>query len=319
MREAGHSGGTVGVCFKQNPENALVWYELAFAQTAKQQWRDCITSAQMGLTFASHVRTSLFQGLANCQDASGDAPAALETYGRALASLPVGHDPKQKAMLHFNLGIAYFGQTEIAKARENFQMAVRLNPRHASSHVQLANAYLRTDDRIPALLALGVFLTLEPPTSPRVPGVVDAVRRILGAGVSRTGSKSISITVQAGNKDNPEGDFSPELMMLGLSGAADLMGDKKRKKQTSEFSRLESHWSSLLETMLRPDRLEKLGNTFVAQNYFSFYRGIKESKLTGAFVSHIFQSATLPSSREEKKALEMAPNFQRWAASWPEH
>jgi tetratricopeptide (TPR) repeat protein len=304
----------------QNPNNATAWYELAFSQSAGRYWADCVASAQKGLTIESKLRSALLMSMANCQDESGNSAAALETYQNALASLPPNANPSQKALIHFNIAIAYRAQGDVARAKEQLQTAIGLNPAHASSHLKLVEIYLSTGDRIPALLALGVFLCLEPPDSPRVRDAMAQVREILTAGVKQTGPNTININVPETAANNPEGDFGPELMMIGLLGATDMIkpsnGAGKQRPQSGEFEQLESRWSTLIETMLRKDSDRDLSKTFSARTYFPFYRGLKERRLVPTFAHHIFQTAGFPSTPTQNKAEDRSPELNEWVGAW---
>jgi tetratricopeptide (TPR) repeat protein len=300
---------------EENPESGLAWYELAYSQTMLKQWKECIVSTREGLKYESPQRPGLLMELASCLDSSGDGPAAIGVFQQALKELPASAPAAQRAMIHFNFGVTYHGLKDFAKAKQQLQQSLTLNPRHASSHLQLARIYAADGDSIPALLAYGLFLSLEPPTSARVPDAVTRVQQILGAGVEQTGPKKVNIQVALGKFESPEGDFGPELMLLGLLGAADLMGDGKKKK-SSEFGRLESRWSTLISTLVREDRRQKLAGTFVGRNYLEFYRGLEEQKLLGAFVSHAYQSVRLAESKEEKAALSKMDQYLLWVKSW---
>jgi tetratricopeptide (TPR) repeat protein len=307
----------------QNPKSATAWYELAFSQAAGRHWDDCMASAGKGLALESNLRSALFMSLANCQDSSGNSAAAFETYQTALASLPPNTNPRQMAMIHFNIGVAYKAQRDAVHAKEHLQTAIGLNPAHASSHLKLAELYLGTGDRIPALLALGVFLCLEPPDSSRVHDAMDQVRGILAGGVKQTGPNAISISVPETSANNPEGDFGPEMMTIGLMGAAETLkptkGSGKGKTPPGEFERMESRWSILLDTVLREDRERDLSKTFSARAYFPFYRGLQERKLVPAFTDHIFQTAGFASSVAQKKAQERSAELEEWIGAWVKH
>ena len=300
---------------EQNPDNALVWYELAFSQSSLKQWKACSASASKGREFASPQRPALSMVLANCLDFAGETAQALDTYQSALDSMPPETPAAQKAMIHFNMGVTLRNKGDFAQAKQQYQAAIRLNPRHGSSHLQLADLYLKSNDRIPALLALGVFLSLEPSTSTRAADAAASVKQLLGAGVSRTGKNNIRISVDAGNDKNPEGNFGPESTILGITGAGRMM--TSNKKPVSEFGRMTSLWTSLTGTMLREDRREKLAATFAGQTYFSFYQGIADRKLMPAFVSRIFESAALPVTNEEKEALQGSKNMRDYIEAWP--
>lgn len=299
---------------EENPESALAWYELAYSQTMLKQWQECVVSAREGLKYESQQRPGLLMELGSCLDSSGDGPAAIGVFEQALRELPESAPAAQRALIHFNLGVTYHGLKDFARAKQQMQQSLTLNPRHSSSHLQLARIYAADGDSIPALLAYGLFLTMESPASARVPDAVARVRSILGAGVEQTGPKKVNIQIAIGRPENPEGDFGSELTLLGLMGAADLMGDGKKK--SSEFGRLESRWSALINTLVLEKRRQKLAGTFVGRHYLEFYRGLEEQKLVGAFVSYAHQSMRLAESKEEKVALSRMDQYLLWVKSW---
>lgn len=286
----------------QNPKNALVWYELGFAQSALKDWAACIESGRRGLEFESRSRARLGMLTANCLDAAGQSEKALETYADVLAKMPPDADPIDRGLIHFNAGVTHAVRKDDPKAIASFQSALASVPRHASSHLQLAEAYLRTGRKVPAILALGVFLAIEPADSPRAPGAAALLRRLMEQGAAQTGRNQFSITISPPSRGDPEGDFGPEDLALTLANAGEEMVAKTKKTHVKPaFVRLSGKWTLLLEVLLRADRAQDTGSSFSARTYFPFYRQIVERKLTGAFVSAVFLTAPLPSSKEEKE------------------
>ncbi len=67
--------------------------------------------------------------IAYYEQQKGHLDVALAEYNKAL-SLVNGHDPGTAAGVHNNMGFLYLSVNDTAKAKENFQAAVSLNPEH---------------------------------------------------------------------------------------------------------------------------------------------------------------------------------------------
>jgi tetratricopeptide (TPR) repeat protein len=300
----------------QNPRSAVAWYQLGYAQFAKGDWTGCQESARQGLEFESRTRIRLQNMLASCLDQAGQPRAALDVYNSLLQSLPANLAPQEKALIHFNAGATHLRQQGYDEARRHLQAALELNPRHSSSHFQLASVYLRSNRPIPAILALGMFLTLEPAQSPRAASAASTLRELLDQQPTQTGPNNFSMSIPRPTKGDPEGDFSVESAMLALAGAADTT-DKSRRTTTTDYARLVSRWTSLLDVLLDDARAVQRAETFSGRFYVPFYRTLVERQLAGAFVSAIFQTASLSKSADEEKAArDSAEAYRRFVANW---
>src|SRR5512143_646712 len=75
---------------------------------------------------------------------------------------PVPPTAAEDSLLHYNLGLAYYRNSDLQAAREHLQSAMKANPTHATSHLVLGHVYRAMNKRIPAIFAFSRFLVLEP-------------------------------------------------------------------------------------------------------------------------------------------------------------
>jgi len=64
-------------------------------------------------------------------------------------------------LLYYNIGLAYHTSREYLKAQDAFISSIRLNPRHAGSHLNLGRTMGQLNKRVESLLCLYYFLLME--------------------------------------------------------------------------------------------------------------------------------------------------------------
>jgi Tfp pilus assembly protein PilF len=78
------------------------------------------------------------------------------------SSTPRSRSIPNFATTHSNLGNLYFRRDEIARARDAYLAAIRLDPEHADAHNNLGSAYFRLGDRGRAEREYREALRLDP-------------------------------------------------------------------------------------------------------------------------------------------------------------
>jgi antitoxin component YwqK of YwqJK toxin-antitoxin module len=140
-------------------DSAFAWavYEIGFAYSALQEYDSVIKYCQKGLDLNEpYYNTSLYNILGTAYDEMGEQGKALEIYDRAIVEMPNSYN------LYFNRALVYMNDSQYVKAFNDLKHALDINPMHASSHLQLAYLALNEGLYAQALMAAGVYFTLEP-------------------------------------------------------------------------------------------------------------------------------------------------------------
>lgn len=93
----------------------------------------------------------------------GNALSETKRYDEAIAVYKRGLEKfKHQYMLSFNAGLAFLNSNRVDSAINYFQFSILQNPFHAAAHYELGMCYLQQGRSIPAMLALGFYLGIEP-------------------------------------------------------------------------------------------------------------------------------------------------------------
>jgi hypothetical protein len=173
--------------------------------------------------------------------------------------------------------------------------------------------YDRLGYRIPAILALSRFLTIES-TPSRSRDALQALERSMGSNVTQGKSQNeinVVLTLSSDSKKD-EGDFGPAEMGLALGVAVE---HTEAKKDLTPFANRVSRYALLAENLASVK-----GNGFAARYYVPFFAAIHDRDSLSAFVYIVFQSANLPGAAEWKSDHETKlQEYQTWLAAyhWP--
>lgn len=140
------------------PTNVTALYELSFSLSAKGDCGAAVDTASRGLaaTSAPLDQARFLLTIGGCRDRLGDPQAAVHAFKTALELQPTNY------LAQYNLGVTYARMGQLAMARESFEHAVTIEPRHASSHNGLSRILQAEGQNAASLLALLRFLSLEP-------------------------------------------------------------------------------------------------------------------------------------------------------------
>lgn len=141
----------------ENDSN-YIWMlaEKALTYLSMEKYDSAIYVADIALGMPGNTRQNLLQTKATAYDYLNQPNKAIEIYFEALSKYPYSY------LLHYNLGITYSGIGNYKYAVDCYQEALRCNPFHTSSHMELGKIMARQKQYTRALLSLETFIVLEP-------------------------------------------------------------------------------------------------------------------------------------------------------------
>jgi len=292
----------------ESPGNVEALYELAFSHAARKDCMKAMTVGRQGAQYRSDLLPRFHMLLGNCLDDLGMRDEAIDLYKAAIKAAP------GFALLHYNLGFTYVRAGKLDEARRELQQALYLDPDHASSHYLLSAVYEQLGYRVPAILGLSRFLSLEP-ASTRTKDVLLRLNSLLSANVTKgENSNNLNITLSLSpNSKKDEGDFDSVALALSFSLAASQM--VAEKKESSPFQLMSTNYALISDLLSRTD-----GKGFAVDYYAPFFAELDKKEFVEAFVYHAFTSARLPGATEwaEQNAAKLT-DYQQWLSAyrWP--
>jgi tetratricopeptide (TPR) repeat protein len=147
--------------------NRDVWYELGQTHAARAEWQQALAAYERGLEVQGGQvgRSSLYYQIGYLRQtavALRDIDAAENAYEQALALDDFQIEPHLKADTYYQKGMIEAARSHWAKATEEYQRALALNPRHYIGHVALADALLHMDQHEAAKTLLLQAIRLTP-------------------------------------------------------------------------------------------------------------------------------------------------------------
>ncbi|MGH9941140.1 MAG: tetratricopeptide repeat protein [Pyrinomonadaceae bacterium] len=265
---------------KENPDNVVALYEIAFAYAAKKDHPKALEYAYRGAQYKSDTLALLYVLIGNTLDHEGQPDKAVDTYKAGIKQMP------DESLLYFNLAITYNRLGKADDAKRSVKQALALNPNHATSHLLLASMFQRGNYKTPALLAALRFLVLEPQTE-RSRAALQIARQILQGGVTPGKNENeIDIFLDPSAKTD-EGDFSSLELFYGLAKAASMTKESKEKDKT-EAQLLVDQFDSIFAVMSEME-LKKVQGKFAGKYYVPYFIELKRRKFVEPFVYHTFR------------------------------
>lgn len=254
----------------QSPDNETVKYELTFSTFAKGDFDGTIRLATEGAAKRGPSQVHYLELLGNAYDSQHRTREAIDAYKRGIKI-----DPKYPR-IHFNLGIAYSGQNKFRDAREELERAIELDPNYASPQLAIADVYRLDGYRVPAILAYGRFLAMEP-TGARAAKAANHLQGLLNLGVEQKEKGNINITIDPASKKDL-GDFGPLEMMAAIASASSSLPEKAA---LTEFDREADKLANFL-TMFSESSAE-LKRGFIRDTYAPFYTALVKDEHVSTF------------------------------------
>jgi len=295
------------------PGNAYAQSELALTYMGMGRYQEAIALCKQLLKH-DHTSESVYITYGNALDELHRAKEAEQLYQRGIKEHPNSH------LLYFNLGVTQAKHQQTPAAIVSFEQAISCQPVHASSHLYLGLMELNQQARIPALLALGRFLVLEP-RSARATQRLALFDQAMTKGVTRTGAKAVSIAmtvedVQAISKNQGQPDnFAMTEMILNLAIAQGMATDSG-----TVVGRFAEQFTNLCTSLAVAKADEHPG--FIWQYYVPYFVEMHKKGYVPAFayLSHASRAATDPDVQQwlASHAAEVQV-FEEWSRNytWP--
>lgn len=294
---------------KENPNNILALYELAYSYYAQKDYKKSIEVGYRAAQFKSPLLDATYVQLGSCYDESGDSKKAVEIYKAGIKLSP------SSSLLQYNLAVTYLRTGQLEDARAAVKRAVALDPDHPSSHLLLSRLFDKGSYKIPSLLAAWRFLILEP-ASQRSDVVLELVKKLMQAGVSPgKDGNNISIVLDTKQKKD-EGDFESIDLFMGLMRAANYT---EKNKDKSEIQLLVDNFNSL-SSILSESTTKADRSKFTWKYYVPYFVQMKHQGHTEAFIYYVNQRSTIAGVDQWlKQHQNKVTDFLAWSKSyrWP--
>ena len=288
---------------KTNQANDVLLYEAAYSFHELKEYDRAIGLLYEAAQYKGNSLGHIYVMLGNIFDERGDPAKAIETYQFGLKQLP------KEGGLYYNLAITLYRQKRVDEAKKAAKQSARYRPDHPATQFLLANLFLETKDKIPALFAYSRFLSLEPATERSKTALV-GVNQIMLGGVKKDGEKSFMITMDILAKRD-EGDFNALDFALGMTGAETTANNSKTaiQKFVSQFESM--------AVMLGDDSGKNGKSKFARMYYIPYFRQMLERKLIEPFCYLINSGSDDPNvkdwlARNQTKVEEL----KQWSASF---
>lgn len=252
------------------PDNEQIKYELTYSTYAKGDMAETIRLASEGASKSGPNQAHYLEVLGNAYDSQHRTREAIDAFKRGIKV-----DPNY-AGIHFNLGVAYSGQNKLRDAREEFERAIELNPKYPSPQFWIAEIYVRDGYRIPAMLAYGRFLAMEP-AGARASAAAKNLQALLNLGVEDKGNGNVNLTIDSSSKKDL-GDFGPLEMMAALAAGAKHLDEKKALTELDREADVLAGFVAMFS-----ETSGDLKRGFIANTYAPYYNAIVKADQASTF------------------------------------
>lgn len=171
---------------KLDPNSTRAQYELGYTLAASGKTKESIPYLEKTANADGYAQA--YDLLASIYDDEKKYDTALEYYKQGIIAFP------KFQRLRFNLAISYLRQEKYPEAEASAIEAIKLEPKHASSHRAYAMAMDGERKRANAVLGWCSFIMLEP-QSKRSVAAYDQIQKDLNYGIKKTGEKSVTLTI----------------------------------------------------------------------------------------------------------------------------
>ena len=267
-----------------DPTLVAAMYEKAFTLTSLKQNAEALELAKRIMSehpdYADIANVYIIAG--NALDDLNRSGEALKIYDEGIKRFP------QISLFYYNKGLSLSRLNKQEEATQNFQTDLLLRPTHTSSHLFVARIYEAGDNLLPAIMAYGVFLLLEPATSGRATDAFVALQKLL-KGNARTDSsgKNVNITLFLPKQSKQkEDDFSTANMSISLIGS---LGIDKVLDSVGKRTDVEKMRSAMAIAIESTGNEKKKG--FAWKFYVPFYADMKRRNFVETFCYLCFRSA----------------------------
>jgi tetratricopeptide (TPR) repeat protein len=284
-----------------NPNNVRAIYELALTYSAMNQHKKSLEAGMQAMQYQWSELNKVYLLVGTELDYLGKKSNAIDLYEDAIKRYPSDY------LLYYNLGITQFSCDEIEKAKTAFKSSVTLHPSHASSHIALAQSFLKEKNKVPALFAYCRFLILEP-SSDRADSARKSVLSVISGNIKTDPDNSNQINIMVNpNEPKTEGNFEGLNFFISLNSALEssMMKDN-RSVLDRKIDIFEGIFSTAGENTSKENK-----TGFVWQYYVPYFSELNKKNFTRAFVDYAILDIKNPS--------DTITNFLKWSEDykWP--
>ena len=295
-------------------DNFLALSEKALTLNAMEKYEESVACCKKVIEANPTEKDmgSVYVTYGNAYDGLKKTDKSLEVYDQGIKLFPDYYQ------LHFNKGVTLASVKKYDEALLSFQKAVVANPKHASSHNAIGRLLYMNSKRIPALLAYGRLLILEP-ESKRGKEDLESVRAIMKGNVEKTGRKSVTVNISSDmlgdttsdGKPN-ENSFTTTDLILAMDAAQDFDKKNKNKTEVEIFIRkFTTVCSSLKET-------KDKNHGFYWDFYVPYYTEMNDKNLVETFAYIAFATSDDPEVSKWIKSHKAEINkFYDWSKNFP--
>ncbi len=192
---------------KIDPNYSSAYHEISFTLFSSGKGMEAVPYLEKLLKLDPKSGAA-YDMLGSIYDDDKQADKAIEYYKKGIEVAP------DYQRLHFNLAISSLRQKKYPEAEAYAIEAIKLDPKHASSHRAYAMATFYENKRGVSLLAWSSFLLLEPQTK-RSAEAFNYVKYILNYGISKKNEKTVNVNISA--TDLNPGNLSLPLAILSAT------------------------------------------------------------------------------------------------------
>lgn len=293
-------------------DNLLALVEKAFTLEVTKKYDEVVAVCERAIETHPGEKDlrNIYVAYGNSCDNLKQSEKAIKVYSDGIKRFPDFH------LLYFNKAISLAAIKRYDDAINFLEITTTKKPDHANSHNLLARLLDDKHMRIPALMAYGRVLVLEP-TGKRAVENLSYVNKLMNAHVEKTGDNTISIAMPRDmlddkKKDRKKGnDFKTVDLILTLDAALDYDSANKDKTPTEQFIRKLESVCSAFEEMKETNR------GFYWEYYAPYYIELKKKKMIEPFVYTIFSSSDDPKVAGWLEGhQDEVDNFKAWSEAF---
>jgi tetratricopeptide (TPR) repeat protein len=198
---------------KIDPENSTAFYELSYTLFSSGKGKEALPYLEKVIKLDPGAGGA-YDMLGSVYDDDKQPEKAIDYFLKGIKD-----DPNYQR-LYYNIAITYYRQGKYADAEANAINAIKLQPKHASSHRIYAMITNKQNKLGCSLLGWCSFLLVEPQTKRSVEAMA-YVKAIINNGIKKNAEKSVTITMQENNM-NPANLMMPMAVINATSGKTNL-------------------------------------------------------------------------------------------------
>lgn len=251
---------------KIDPENSTAFYELSYTLFSTGKGKDALPYLEKVIKL-DPGSGGAYDMLGSVYDDDKQPEKAIDYFLRGIKA-----DPNYQR-LYYNIAITYYRQGKYTDAETNAINAIKLQPKHASSHRIYAMITNKQNKLGCSLLGWCSFLLAEAQTKRSVEAM-KYINAIINNGIKKNAEKSVTITMQENNM-NPANLMMPMAVINATSGKTNL----------SSIDSLTLQLTSLFEVAhtITGDK----DQPFVAKYFSDYFAALGKSGNMPAFVRYI--------------------------------